>query len=208
MFLEANEFSAKLGRGRSSAVRSKALSFRVFFMLVATVSFGADSAPVDCTHLMAWIAGGVSGPKLIHVVERRGIAFTPSPNLETKLCSAGATSDLLETLHHLQPVHGSSCPASLVKAATLVHEKKYEPAAELFGQLLASDSQNGALHFALGYIQQQQGDWDTAFDEYSNSKESEPDFSEVHNRLALVFYQGDDGDSAIGEARTALSMDF
>ena len=58
------------------------------------------------------------------------------------------------------------------------------------------------------YVNQQQGDWDMAFDEYSSSKESEPDFAEVHNRLALVFYHGDDGDNTIAEARTALSMDF
>src|SRR5207249_1385365 len=38
--------------------------------------------------------------------------------------------------------------------------------------------------------------------------EAEHDFPEVHNRLALVFCHGGDGDNAIGEARTALSMDF
>jgi len=157
---------------------------------------------------MAWIAGGVSSPKLIQVVQHRGIAFNPSPNLENELRSAGATPDLLGALRHLKPGQGNACSASLVKAATLVHQKKYQPAAELVGDLLSRDPQNGALHFALGYIQQQQGDWNTAFDEYSSSKETEPDFAEVHNRLALVFYQGDDGDSAIAEARTALSMDF
>src|SRR5206468_866238 len=67
---------------------------------------------------------------------------------------------------------------------------------------------NGSLHFALGYLKQQQGDWNSAFDEYSASKDADPDFAPVHNRLALVLYQGDDGDNAIGEARTALSMDF
>src|SRR5262249_55049185 len=40
------------------------------------------------------------------------------------------------------------------------------------------------------------------------AKQFEPWFAPVHDRLALVFYQGDDGDNAIGEARTALSMDF
>src|SRR5438874_8564262 len=43
---------------------------------------------------------------------------------------------------------------------------------------------------------------------FRSSKHLEADFVEVHNRLALTFYQADDGDNAIGEARTALSMDF
>ncbi len=181
---------------------SKAHILRVFsflsFLFLATASFGANSEPVDCTHLISWIAGGVPSHKVIRIVQQRGIAFTPSPVLESELRSAGATADLLGTLaSSANRAQGNACPASLVKAATLVREKRYDPAAELFGDLLADDPHNGALHFALGYINQQEGDWDTAFDEYSSSKEAEPDFAEVHNRLALVFYQGDDGDNAI-----------
>src|SRR6266851_1537376 len=112
MFLEANEFPAKLGRQGSSAVLSRSRILRVLFLFLATASFGADSAPVDCTHLMAWIAGGVSSPKLIRVAQHRGIAFAPSQNLESELRSAGVTPDLLGALRHLRPVHGSSCPAS------------------------------------------------------------------------------------------------
>ena len=74
--------------------------------------------------------------------------------------------------------------------------------------MISKDPANGSLHFLLGYIEQQRGDWDAAFDHYTDSKRLEPGFAEVHNRLALTFYEADDGDNAIGEARTALSMDF
>ena len=189
-------------------MRRKTLISVVFFLLLIPSTYAADSAPVDCTHLTAWIAGGVPSSKLIRVVERQGIVLTLGASFESALRSGGAAPDLLEALDRLQPAHGSSCPPSLLKVAPLVHHKRYDLAAELVADLLTSDPHNGALHFALGYIRQQQGDWNSAFDEYSSSKEAEPDFAEVHNRLALVFYQGDDGDSAIGEARTALSMDF
>ena len=85
-------------------MRNKSRILCVLFSLLATASFAADSASVDCTHLMAWIAGGVSSPKLIQVVGHRGIAFNPSPNLENELRSAGATPDLLGTLHKVLAV--------------------------------------------------------------------------------------------------------
>ena len=81
-------------------------------------------------------------------------------------------------------------------------------AADSLESLLAKDPNNDALHFLAGYVKQRQGDWNGAFDEYSSSKEADPIFPETHNRLALFFYQAGDGDNAVGEARTALSMDF
>jgi tetratricopeptide (TPR) repeat protein len=157
---------------------------------------------------MAWAAGGVSNAKLTKIVQSRGSALTFSSAAEREFRSAGISPELLAILRSIKSAGGSNCPASLAKAAALSHDKKYEEAGELLSRLLQDDPRNGSLHFALAYLKQQQGDWDSAFDEYSTAKEKEPDFSEVHNRLALVFYQGDDAENTIGEARTALSMNF
>src|SRR5207245_2591663 len=133
------------------------------------------------------------------IVEKRGTALALSQSAEIELRSAGATPNLLATLSRLKAMHADrgSCPASLTKAAALAHQKQYEQAEQIVRALLENDPRNGGLHFALGHLKQQQGDWDGAFDEYSNSKEVEPNFPEVHNRLSLVFYRGDDGDNAI-----------
>ena len=170
----------------------------------------AAEAPVDCDHLMAWMAGSVSASSLIATVQNRGSAVSLTPASENELRTAGGSPELLITLHRVQPSTGvhSSCSATLAKAASLAHRKQYEDADDVLARLIDGDPHNGALHFALGYIKQQLGDWNSAFDEYSTSKEAEPGFAPVHNRLALVFYQADDSDNAIGEARTALSMDF
>src|SRR5204863_8783625 len=113
-------------------------------------------------------------------------------------------------LSRLPPSSGvqSARSVTLRKALSLAHRKLYEDADDGLARLINDDRHNGALHFVFGYIKQQLGDWISAFDEYSTSKEAEPGFAPVHNRLVLVFYQADDSDNAIGEARTALSMDF
>src|SRR5262245_40945513 len=54
---------------------------------------------------------------------------------------------------------------------------------------------------------QMQGDWDGAFEEFSESKRLLPGLPETHNRLAWNFYHSEDGENAIAEARTALSID-
>ena len=45
------------------------------------------------------------------------------------------------------------------------------------------------------------------FEAYQNSQQLMPGLSDVHSRLAYVFYRDDDPDDAIAEARTALSID-
>jgi len=182
-------------------------SFILFCLLaVAPLSNAAEPVAVDCTHLVAWAAGGTPTSKLIAVLRSRGAAVTPKA--EPELRRAGVAPEVISALTKLSNSRTSTCPGSLITTSALAHDKKYEEAADLLSNLLQKDTRNGALHFLLAYLKQQQGDWNSAFDEYSTSKEAEPDFAEVHNRLALVFYQGDDGDNAIGEARTALSMDF
>ena len=59
----------------------------------------------------------------------------------------------------------------------------------------------------MGYVRQQQDDWDQAYDAYESARDLMPGLSDIHSRLAYVLYRSDDGDGAIAEARTALSID-
>jgi tetratricopeptide (TPR) repeat protein len=187
-------------------VRFKSLAFALFVVIV--LSGLASGAPLDCTHLMAWTEAGVPESKLIASARVQGIALSLSTETDKNLTSAGASRELLLQLHRLSPVGTGVCPAGLSRTTLLLHGKKYDDAADVVNQMISKDPANGSLHFLLGYIEQQRGDWDAAFDHYTDSKRLEPGFAEVHNRLALTFYEADDGDNAIGEARTALSMDF
>ena len=189
-------------------MRSRILVVLGLILAVVPLSIAESAPPVNCAHLLAWLAADVPTYNLARTIGLRGSLLSLTPRIEAELRAAGATTELLDMLRRVHPKNADACPASLAQAAADSRKKNFDDAEAIISGLLQDDPHNGALHFALGYLNQQQGHWDEAFDEYSSSKESEPDFPAVHNRLALVFYQADDGDDAIGEARTALSMDF
>ena len=186
----------------------------LFFLLVALFVASApaqqdDSAPVTCTQFVAWTAGGMSNPRLDRLAHLRGTTFTPDEATSRSLSAAGVDPALLRNLP--APASGkldaADCPSSLVQAAELIHQKKFQEAQSILQKMIAADSDNAALHFAMGYVHQQQEDWDEASDSYTNSEALMPGLSDVHSRMAYLLYRSDDADGAIAEARTALSID-
>ncbi len=192
-------------------LRSAVLSF-FLLQLSTVVAVGEINAakPVDCAQLMTWMGGGISNQRLDRLVHERGISFALDHDGAEALSSAGASSQLLSDMR-IMPASGAGtnigCPARLEQAAKLVHQQEYEDAEPILRQLISSDFNNADLHFALAYVRQQQNDFNEAFDEYSNAKELSPGFPETHNDLSYLFDRSNDGDNAIAEARTALSID-
>src|SRR5579862_1668723 len=79
------------------SVRSKIL---VVLGLIAVVpfSFADSAAPVNCAHLLGWLAGDASAYSLIKTVRDRGSVVTLTARVEAELRSAGASKDLLSEL--------------------------------------------------------------------------------------------------------------
>ena len=179
------------------------------------VAFAAESSasrPVNSTQLMAWLAAGVPGNRLIRLVQERGIADVPGKEPTRQLEAAGADANLVHALKNSKPSptpnsSSSQIPAVLVQAATDARAQRFHEAEIALRQALSSDPQNAALHFALGTMLRQQERWDDAFDEITLSAQLMPDFPENHSSLAYIFYRLDDPANSIAEARTALSMD-
>src|SRR5438132_11848256 len=48
-----------------------------------------DLKPIDCTQLMAWVAGGVSTPRLQHLLRDRKLGFVPDEAATKLLIRAG-----------------------------------------------------------------------------------------------------------------------
>lgn len=189
--------------------------FPLFLLLLWSAAPAASqpnpAKPLDCTQMIGWLAGGVSSSRLTRLAQKYGIGFAADESALRAMETAGADVGLLKALAAVPVVatsHGLACPEELTRASAFVHQDHYDKAEPILRTLIAKDPQNPALHFALGYVRQQQEDWDEAFDEYSESKELQPGFPETHSRLALNFYHSGDGDNAIAEARTALSIDF
>ena len=191
---------------------SRSLAGLTFILLVLfTIPSAGQSTekPLDCTQLIAWLTGGVSSHRLSQLVQERSIAFTADEAVSKTLLTAGADAAFIQNLHtlHALPMSAVACPATLAQAGDLIRHKQHDEADRLLRKLVAADPRNAALHFAYGYLRQQQEDWDGAFDEYSDSRDLMPGSSETHSRLAYIYYRHDDGDNAIAEARTALSID-
>src|SRR5207247_10699339 len=96
---------------------------------------------------------------------------------------------------------------ALHQAGDRTRRERYDKAERVLRKMVTADPRRAALRCASGYLHQQQEDWDGAFDEYSDSRDLMPSSSETHSRLAYIFYRYDDGDNAIAEARSALSID-
>jgi Flp pilus assembly protein TadD len=192
-------------------VRRQTLLFLLFTFSGAFASVGQNNAgPVTCTQLMAWSSGGLSGQRLSQLSRERGIAFSLDAATSQSLLAAGVDPALLENLRSLdspQAKPADTCPALLAHAGELIQQKKYQEAQSILQKLIATDSTDASLQFALGYVHQQQEDWDEAFEAYQGSQQLMPGLSDVHSRLAYLLYRADDAEGAIAAARTALSID-
>jgi tetratricopeptide (TPR) repeat protein len=158
-----------------------------------------DPESTHCAQITAWVMGGVSSQRAMQIISENPITFSPSVK------DVSGLPALQPERATLNPASG--CTKAIESGAQLLRSKRYEDAERVLHRLLTGDSRDAAIHFALGALRQMQGDWDGAFDEFSESKRLLPGLPETHNRLAWNFYHSDDGENAIAEARTALSID-
>ena len=190
-------------------------SLIVFFLVLAAGSLslsaqGPDTQPVNTTQLAAWLAGGISSAQLARVAAQHGLANLPTHREIQDLEACGAGKELLKVLNsgNAQSAQiGPAIPEALLKAASEARRQQLHQAELALRNLATADSQNSALHFALGVMLRQQDQFDDADDELELAVKLMPDLAENHSALAYLFYRLDDGPNAIAEARTALSID-
>ncbi|HXY09583.1 MAG TPA: tetratricopeptide repeat protein [Terriglobales bacterium] len=171
----------------------------------------SPAKPVDCSQLLTWIVGGVPGPRVLRLTRERGLAFRVNEDVASALSQAGEKPDFIRTLHKTQgpdrAKHQDPCPVELTRAATYVAQQRYDQAEPIIRRLLVATPADADLHAALGYILEQRGDLDDAFDAYADAAELNPEFPEIHSGMSYIFSRWNDGNNAVAEARTALSLD-
>ena len=136
------------------------------------VTQNIDTQAVTTTELVAWMAGGVSSSRLARLVGERGLATLPT-NLELRqLELAGAGKSLMNVLrlgNTFSAKIGPPIPAKLMKAAAEVRRQQFAEAEVDLREVVGSEGQKSALHFALGVVYRQEEKWDEAFDELSRA---------------------------------------
>ncbi|HZP63165.1 MAG TPA: tetratricopeptide repeat protein [Terriglobales bacterium] len=181
----------------------------VLFLLTANLSAQDHTQKiVDCEQLLSWMTAGVPNQRISRLVRERGTNFHINSDITQLLSSAGTGGDVPNQWARANVVgRKASCPADLLQAAHLVHQKNFDEAQTIVEKRLAAEPDNADLHMALAYIRLEQGDLDEAFDGYSDAKDLDATFPEIHNGLSYIFYRSNDAENAIAEARTALSID-
>ena len=192
-------------------VRAIIFSFLAFSVVATTTVWGEQSQRVlSSDSLMSFLMAGISEARMIRLVRERGISFRVSDDCVKKLQFAGAPTNLITELR-AQRVNAhatSTCSAELARVAKLARGGDFRTAEkDIRAVMMRSSNEDGSLQFALGVILSRQEQWDAASDVLTNAATRMPGSPEVHSQLAYVFYRTDDGDNAIAEARTALSMD-
>ena len=167
--------------------------------------------PVDCSQLLTWMVGGIPGHRVLRLTQERGVAFGMNEDVTSALSRAGATPDFIRELQKDRGTNheasSDTCPQELTHAATFVAQQRYDQAEPIVRKLLIATPGNADLHYALGYILQQRGELDDAYDAYADAAELNPGFPEVHSGMSSIFSRWNDGQNAVAEARTALSLD-
>ena len=190
-------------------MRHKVLLFLLIAVTLPALGQQVQPQPMDCTDILGFLAGGLASQRLDLLVRERQVSFAADQSSEKALLAAGASAALLRGIRAASSSASSvaDCPAPLVNATELVRQSRYHDARFILQKFLSADPDKAALHFAVGYMDQQVEDWNEAFDAYYDARDRMPGLSDIHARLAFLFYRDDDGDSAIAEARTALSID-
>src|SRR5256886_17169776 len=140
--------------GQGADVRRNPLVLLLFTLLPLRASAEQnDLKPIDCTQLMPWIAGGVSAPRLQHLLRERTIGFFPNEATIKLLIRAGAEPVFIRSLRVTRATpkaSASACPAKLAQAGELVREKHYDDAATTLDPLIASDPHNRSEERRVG----------------------------------------------------------
>jgi len=148
-------------------VKRRGLSVVFFLFGVALAAQSSETQPVSSVQLMAWLAAGVPNPRLVRIIQERGLANAPDKDQVRQFEAAGADTNLLRTLTSLKSSTSNSgveIPGSLLQAAADAKAQRFHEAELALRPAVRSDPQNAALHFALGGMLIRQERWDDAFD--------------------------------------------
>src|SRR5437870_13589452 len=91
--------------GQGADVRRNPLVLQLFTLLPLLASAEQnDLKPIDCTQLMAWIAGGASSPRLQYLLRERTLGFfSNEPAIQLPM-RAGAEPLPIRTLRSTKPL--------------------------------------------------------------------------------------------------------
>jgi tetratricopeptide (TPR) repeat protein len=183
----------------------------ITLLLTCAVSAQMSQSPLTASQIIGLQAGGVLSTNLEHEISVRGIRFHMDPEFERQLTRAGAEPAVLTALRQAKvPARPLSPDKDLVEqiasAATLMSGKDYRAAAEVLGKAYNDSFAAPEVSFVMAELLRETQQWGQAARVYSELLKSNPEFPQVHTKLSFVLYRLGATETALTEARVALSI--
>ena len=193
---------------------------RRFWLILAVLGFSAPHsfgqttrAPLSDRETLALVSGNALSENIVHEIAARGLAFHPGDRFRALVTEAGADSRIVAALNNAK-TSDASTPAEnaepgdllqhLAEAGKFVWNKQYGEAT----QELSAALQNGGgteTGFVMAEVLRGQEQWSNAEAILREVLRQAPDFPEAHTKLSYILYRINDGEGALGEARSALA---
>jgi Flp pilus assembly protein TadD len=178
---------------------------------------GEESTPLTQAQVLTLVAGEVPNPRVIMLVQERGIDFDPTPQFLHDLRLAGGNDEIVETLQVAQVIKPQRTePSQVVRQAEIrqptvravqpANNPQYAQTESAYRAATRMDPQNADLHVSLGMALGRKGDWDGQITEDREALRLNPNNESAHLNLGMALMRKNDQDGAIAEFREAVRL--
>jgi len=169
------------------------------------------TGPITQLQLFTWLAAEMASEDLVFELHNRGIAFEPDDLFSENLASVTTSASIAGAVHAARRTSdsqttNSSALSAIVSVGVSVKNHDYDEALLRMRPLFENDPQNPDLYFALGNIFKNLDYLDRETWALSRAVELAPAFPYSHGQLSFAYYQMDDSEDAIREARAMLKL--
>ncbi|HET6843428.1 MAG TPA: tetratricopeptide repeat protein [Candidatus Angelobacter sp.] len=192
---------------------------RSILLTLLIVSFPAAQSQtppksMSRAELIALVAGNALSENIVHEIQSRGIAFTPTEDYKSLLRDAGADSAVIGALNAAKVTSKPGPPGSqsdtdllkhLAMAGKLLRGEQYEQATTELTAALEAGAEPEA-GFVMGEVLRRQEQFDLAAEVYQKVLEANSGFPEAHTKLAFSFYRAGDQEHSMQQAKLALAL--
>jgi tetratricopeptide (TPR) repeat protein len=173
--------------------------------------------PINQIQVFALLAGQVPSHRVAMLVQERGIDFVPDDEYLREVRLAGGDDGLVSVLksakvtkpEHTDPAlqaRQAEIKQHVARGIEFYHDKRFVDAEAEYRAALHLDPESPGLHFDLGWILAQKGDWDTGIAEYREALRLDPANDAVHLYLGTALGQKGDWEGMVGEQQEAIRL--
>ncbi len=190
-----------------------------YLLCLVVVSLGfypttkASPRPLRKCELLALVAGHFFPDNVVMEIQADGLAFLPDDEFRSLLTGAGADPKVIAAMNVANAISSSANESAtekqllqrLSRAGSQIKRKQIDAAVQTLAESLPSGVGRNELGFVVGVILYEPDRFAEASQIYSQIAASDPDFPQVHTRLAAALCNNGDAEPAIRENKIELA---